>query len=123
VDKTRWRMTRHLTGNRLEAYSTLGRLACRTGSGGKMVPARTNPNSSPQIRVICAICGLKFFWLLISRPLPISNLWKVLTVLIDVLLVSDQFVLELLFQVDALFADLGHTINHVDDKMEPVQVV
>lgn len=39
-------------------------------------------------------------------PLPVANFQHVLAVLVDVLLVLDQFVLELLLQVDALVADL-----------------
>ena len=51
-------------------------------------------------------------------PLPIPNLWKVLAVSIDVLLVPDQLVFELLLQVNALLTGLRHTVDDVDDKME-----
>src|SRR5512135_805762 len=58
-----------------------------------------------------------------SLPFPVPDLRHVLTVLGDVLLVLDQFVLELLLQVDALVAGLRQTVDHVHHQVEAVQVV
>ena len=40
---------------------------------------------------------------------------------VDVLLVLDQFVLELLFQVDARGTDLRHAIDDVGDEVKTVR--
>ena len=56
-------------------------------------------------------------------PLPIPNLRHVLAMLVDVMLVLDEFVLELLLQVRASRAQLRQPIDHVHHQVEPVEVI
>ncbi len=60
--------------------------------------------------------GLLFFWLSVRSPLPVANLRHVLAVLVDVLLVLDQLVFQLLFQVDALVAGLRQAVDGVQTR-------
>ena len=56
-------------------------------------------------------------------PLPVPNFGHVLAVFVDVLLVSDQLIFELLFQVDSLLSGLRQTINGVHHEVEAVEIV
>src|ERR1039458_2367824 len=55
-------------------------------------------------------------------PFPIPNLRHVFAVLVDVLLVLDQFVLELLLQVDAFVASPRHAVDGVHYRSEERRV-
>src|SRR5260221_8256808 len=59
----------------------------------------------------------------LRRPRPIADFRHILAVSLDVMLVFDEFVLELLLQVDALAARLRQAIDGVDHEMEAVDVV
>src|ERR1700722_12704193 len=62
---------------------------------------------------------LRFAW----TPFPVTNLRQVLAVPVDVLLVLNQFILHLLFEVRPLGAQVRQAIDHVLNQVEPVQVV
>src|ERR1700677_1190797 len=56
-------------------------------------------------------------------PLPIPNLREVLAVLIDVMLVLDEFVLHLLFKVGAPGTQVWQAIDDVLHEMKAVEVI
>lgn len=56
-------------------------------------------------------------------PFPVSHFGQVLPVFADVLPVLDQFVLQLLLEVDSFSAGLRQPIDHIHHEMEPIQLV
>lgn len=51
------------------------------------------------------------------------DFWHVLAVLVDVVLVLDQLVAHLLFEVGTLRTEPRHAINHVLHQVETIQLV
>ena len=56
-------------------------------------------------------------------PSPITDFRQVLAVLVNVLLVLDEFVLHLLFQIGALGPQVRQPVHHVLNKVESVEIV
>ena len=58
-----------------------------------------------------------------SSPFPVADFRQVLAVLIDVLLMLDEFVLNHLLEISTLGADVRQAIDHAMNEMKVVQVV
>jgi hypothetical protein len=59
-------------------------------------------------------------WQFIAVPLPVPNLRQVLTVLVDVMLMLNQLVPHLLFQIGTWATQLRQPIDHVLHQMKAV---
>ena len=87
-------------GHNRRACSSLGRLPCKT--------VRLCTLGVLGSRSICT-------------PIPIANLWHVLTVLPDVASVIDEFVADELSQLGGAWTQPRHPVNNGLDQMKPVE--